>query len=171
MATRVKRSTGRGRPRTARPKVDRGTPELRAKRQAMVGGADPVLAEHPLGILYARDILDADQYRAGLRYAFLFGKVYGRTTAATGEMERLSGGDAGPDLSDRDAERYEADLRRARTCLLAVGRAAKDAVDNAAVYERLPAWLFRGRPAPGARRPLVEGLRALDALFTRPRKI
>lgn len=44
----------RGRPKSTRPLIDTGTPELVAKRAFLVGAADPAYAEHPLGILFVR---------------------------------------------------------------------------------------------------------------------
>jgi hypothetical protein len=74
--------TKRGRPKTSRPDIDHGTPELAAKRALLGGGADPAYAEHPLGILYVRGYLSDDHeqsrrmYAAGMEFGILWGRVF-----------------------------------------------------------------------------------------------
>ena len=51
-----------------RSTTDLGTPELIRKRAEAVRGGDVTLAEHPLGILHARRLLDTDKIRSQRLY-------------------------------------------------------------------------------------------------------
>ena len=152
----------RGRPRGARASgPDLGTPEAQRKRLELVGGeAPPELAEYPLGVLLARRTIARDEHDAGCHYAYLRGKALGNTTVFG--MFRLLFPSGGGRALDGDAQAtVEARWRAAAAALLAAGRPAKDAVDNAAIYLRLPRWLKPtvggGRAAPASRRPRGEG--------------
>ena len=165
----------RGRPRGARASgPDLGTPEAQRKRLELVGGeAPPELAEYPLGVLLARRTIARDEHDAGCHYAYLRGKALGNTTVFG--MFRLLFPSGGGRALDGDAQAtVEARWRAAAAALLAAGRPAKDAVDNAAIYLRLPRWLKPTvggggpRPRPGDRgekEALVRGLRFLAAHF------
>jgi hypothetical protein len=72
----------RGRPPQPRPGIDRGTPELQARRARLAGGGDTALASYPLGILLANGDIGEDAHEAACRYAWLYGFVFGRTGAA-----------------------------------------------------------------------------------------
>jgi hypothetical protein len=69
----------RGRPRIDRPAVDKGTPELQARRVRLAAGGDPALTEYPLGLMLARRLATDEQHEAGCYYAFLYGRTIGRT--------------------------------------------------------------------------------------------
>ena len=166
----------RGRPRGARASgPDLGTPEAQRKRLELVGEAPPELAEYPLGVLLARGTIARDEHDAGCHYAYLRGKALGNTTVFG--MFRLLFPSGGGRALDGDVQAtVEARWRAAAAALLAAGRPAKDAVDNAAIYLRLPRWLKPtvgdggGGPRPrpgdrGERQALVSGLRALAAHF------
>ena len=58
----------RGRPKKDKPLRDKGTPEQQIKRLALVNGGDPTLSTTPLDIMFARRIIEPDQYNAGLTY-------------------------------------------------------------------------------------------------------
>lgn len=124
--------------------ADLGTPEAQARRRALVGDADPRLAGYPLGVLLARAAIAADEHEAGCHYAYLCGRVLGRTQPYT-PVARGSGSE----LSDDALANVTARWHEAVRVLMQVGRPAKDAVDNAAVFERLPGWLLRSRPRAG----------------------
>lgn len=152
----------RGRPRT-RPQ-DYGTPELIAKRRALVGEGAPELAEYPLGIMLARGIISQDQHNSGRQYAWLYGSVIGRTNVKS--MLADAKGEAAEDPRQADAE---ASFRRCKEAMLRVGRRACDALENAAIFERVPYWLKREigsvhvvRPSEIAERKAIQA--ALDAL-------
>ena len=167
----------RGRPRGARASgPDLGTPEAQRKRLELVGGeAPPELAEYPLGVLLARRTIARDEHDAGCHYAYLRGKALGNTTIFG--MFRALFPAAGGRALDEDAQAcVEARWRAAANQLLAAGRPAKDAVDNAAIYLRLPRWLKpaladgggRQRLRLGDRREkeaLAAGLRVLASHF------
>ena len=68
----------RGRPKKDKPLRDKGTPEQQIKRLALVNGGDPTLSTTPLDIMFARRIIEPDQYNAGLTYWYLYTKVFGK---------------------------------------------------------------------------------------------
>ena len=78
------------------PEADLGTPEARAHKLALVGSADPALAEYPLGVLLARGILTPEQHDAGCHYAYLAGRVLGRTKPYRADL----GGGGGEALTE-----------------------------------------------------------------------
>jgi hypothetical protein len=155
-----RRRRRRGTKRT--PEIDLGTPEARAHKVALVGPADPALAEYPLGVLLARGILTPEQHDAGCHYAYLAGRVLGRTKPYRADL----GGGGGEELGEGALAAVERRWHEAVRALLDAGRRAKDAVDNVAIFERLPGWLVRSQPRLGddrERLALVHGLEALAA--------
>jgi hypothetical protein len=57
---------------------DHGTPELQAKRLALVNGsADPVLSSSLAGIMLAHEIITPEQHQAAQRYRALRAALYG----------------------------------------------------------------------------------------------
>ena len=155
-----RRRRRRGTKRT--PEADLGTPEARAHKLALVGSADPALAEYPLGVLLARGILTPEQHDAGCHYAYLAGRVLGRTKPYRADL----GGGGGEALTEGALAAVERRWHDAVRALLDAGRRAKDAVDNAAMFERVPGWLLRQQPRLGDdidRRALLSGLDALAA--------
>jgi len=151
----------RGRP----PKTERDgpTPELMAKRLALVGpGGDPALAGYPLGVLLARGLIDRDQHDAGVYYAYLAGRILGKIHPGP-----VGNGYYNPHGDDAAQEIIEPLWRDACKSLMGVSRRAKDAVDNVAVYQRLPAFLWCDyRPVDTQ---LIEGLSRLAKWWTRGR--
>lgn len=144
-----------------RSRIDRGTPEAQARRKELVGNGDPALGAYPLGILFCRGIITAPQHDAGCHYAYLCGRVLGRTKPVS-----LAERPAPAEISDRALADISLRWREAVAVLFSVGRRSKDAVDNVAVYERIPGWLWRDRPRDGDAREaaaLVDGLSALVA--------
>jgi hypothetical protein len=145
-------STRRGRPKSRATECDRGTPELQAARQRLAAGADPALAENPLGILLARGLIDAEQHAAGCRYARLyrlavarreisFGAIYRRLGEATG---RSTGADHGEGEDERGSEARR-DYLTAKAKLLQAGTAAARAVEGLAVFGEWPQALLLAR--------------------------
>lgn len=69
-------SRPRGRPKTEKNLYDKGTPEIQARRKALLPPTTPDhLAGSPLGVYFAHNLIDDDMYRAGtqfcqLRYAY-----------------------------------------------------------------------------------------------------
>lgn len=170
----------RGRPKTARPDIDRGTDESLVKRRLLVGPDGRLdQAESPIAIMAARRILDRDEERAADIYETLYRSRHGRIhprgfdlLLAAGIGLRADWESPGPPDSPRDA-------RIAKAWRVAVGaltRAEKDEVENAAVFKRLPRWLWaeigrvRRRASDSRRRGLLlSGLRALVILWSRRR--
>lgn len=129
----------RGRPKTNRPDVDFGTPELIAKRAFLTAGADPSYAEHPLGILYVRGYLSDDHeqsrrmYAAGMEFGILWGRVFKPPFAQSLMAQFIPSGEGGVWDDDTTAE-SEARLKRVVTFLKE--RAVYDALVNAVIYRR-----------------------------------
>ena len=169
-------SNRRGRPRGERSTgPDLGTPEAQRKRLELVGGAAPELAEYPLGVLLARRTITRDEHDAGCHYAYLRGRALGNATVF-GMFRLLFPSGGGRPLEPDVQATVEARWRAAAAALIGAGRPAKDAVDNAAVYLRLPRWVKAAagegggssRPRAsdrGEKEALRRGLRALVAHF------
>ena len=68
----------RGRPKKNLPLRDKGTPELIIKRMQLVQGGDPSLSTTPIDICYARKIISAEQYNAGLVFLYLHRSIFGK---------------------------------------------------------------------------------------------
>jgi hypothetical protein len=134
---------------------DKGTPELRMKRARLVGDPDGKLAASPLGVLYARGLVQADEYHAGRRYARLFARgalhlqrapTFDKPVERPGYVWTL-GGDTGA------AARLA--FLRARAALEAAGDLVPRAVEDLVIYEMAPWTVTR-----------LEAIRAgLDALY------
>jgi hypothetical protein len=138
----------RGRPRAEHTanaeRPDRGTPQARARRAALAGGADPALSEHPLGILLARGLIGPDQHAAAATYAWLYGRVVGRPDGSCAALYRRLAGEAAPagwEASEAAAVALEERFRRGKNRLLAAGRRVCDATENLVVFGRLPRFL------------------------------
>lgn len=133
-----------GRPKRDRS-PDRGTPELRAKRQALVGeGGDATLSTRWLHILVARGLLDVAQQQAGESFARDRCLLYGKPRPGAAPMDRddVRGGD-GPS----EAALREAKLRHDAACraLKRVGRQVFDAVTDVCAFDREPMLLRYAR--------------------------
>lgn len=78
MRRRLKSRTRSGRISRAGKPREAGTPELQAKRRALVGeNADPALSTAALDIMYARGQLTQEQRDSGIRYRFVRSCLYG----------------------------------------------------------------------------------------------
>jgi|GEM_PF-4536507 len=137
----------RGRP--AKPKDEGPTPEMIAKRKQLVGDGDLQLAGYPLGVLWARKIISQDQHDAGVYYAYLFGRMFGKIHPG-----HSTPGAYDPELDDKAQEIIEPLWREAESIIHGMSRSTKYAVENCAVYSRLPN-LSRVDPK------LIKGLNAL----------
>ena len=131
--------TRRGRPLSARPAIDRGTPELQARRARLAGGGDPELVSYPLGILLANGDIGEDAHQAGCRYAWLYGFVHGRTGAAARSWLGAPKGEP-RDFPYDIAAAIQVDLRAA-AALLAGVPAGKPALEDVIVFNREPRWM------------------------------
>ena len=129
----------RGRPKSNRPDVDSGTPELVAKRAFLTGGADPSYAEHPLGILYVRGYLSDDHeqsrrmYVAGMEFGMLWGRVFKPPFAQSLMAQFVPGGEGG--LWD-EATLAASEARLRRIVAFLKERQVYDALVNAVIYRR-----------------------------------
>lgn len=150
----------RGRPKTRIPGPDRGTPEQQLRRLKLIGDADPALASYPLGVLMAKRLITQDEHNIGLDYARHYRIVIGKDRGPTGVAE----------VPDEVLIEMQARFDQMSRALKQAGRRSKDAVDNVAVFERFPSWLFRRtvRKSDAANLEAIRiGLRALDSTFKR----
>ena len=149
----------RGRPRSNRPSVDFGTPELIAKRMA-AAACDPTLSTTPLDILKARKIISDEAHSAATYWAALRKIVFGKAHPGAIDLTAISSASM-PD----EVDRAEAETKYRDACLAmkAQSRGCFDAVENLVVHEHPPAWLKTnnyGRHIAGYKR-LSQGLAAL----------
>jgi hypothetical protein len=135
----------RGRPRFDRPSIDQGTPEQQVRRQAIAGGGDPALTEHPLGIMLARDLISPEQYEAGCQYAMLYYQTVAPTSVSVAAHYRrmLAEGGGGAEIGEESLERLQALFRLGKNRLLAAGRRVSTATENIAVFGRPARFLSR----------------------------
>lgn len=109
------------------PARDAGTPELQAKRQAIVGdGADPNLSVSAPGILFAKAILNREQYAQALTYRKLRAAIFGPpwpTNATAGEA------------SDTNLIRCK---RKLRALERRITNGQRHLIANVAVFDILP---------------------------------
>ena len=165
------------------PVRDNGTPELQAKRLAIVGHkVDPKTGQRtqrdthkaafPLDAMLERGYIDQDQYSAGRRYGWLYSAVYGDklpTSDGGGVGNGLPCGEAVECPSCRDCSARKIALAWRKAHLAIPDCRAKDALENVSVYHRFPRWYV----VEGGRLLVLRGsdvanrkalLRALDAL-------
>jgi hypothetical protein len=135
----------RGRPRFDRPSIDQGTPEQQARRQAIAGGGDPALSEHPLGIMLVRNLISREQYEAGCQYATLYFQTVAPTTVSVESHYRrlMAEGGGGQEIEEEDLRRLQALFRLGKNRLLAAGRRISIATENIAVFGRPARFLSR----------------------------
>jgi hypothetical protein len=154
----------RGRPRIDRPAIDKGTPELQARRVRLAAGGDPALTEYPLGLMLARGLATDEQHEAGCYYAFLYGRTIGRTQINYNQLyQRIAAAfTEEQDLSEEARVRIESLFRHGKNRLLAAGRRVCDATENLVVFGRSPRFLDpAGRRQPGALRADATELEAV----------
>ena len=144
----------KGRP-VQQPQDDEWAGVRKARRLELVNGADPALAEYPLGILLARHIVTQDQHNAGLKFAWLYAKAHGRTKDCG-----LDYGYNGMDET-RLAD-VEATYRQQKAILMRLSLRTFNAVVDLAVFRQMP-WWFNGLSGPAWRTQdmVVNGLKAL----------
>ncbi len=166
----------RGRPKLDRPSNDGGTPELQARRSALVGAGDPALAEYPLGIMLARGLISAEEHEAGCYYAALYAKAVARTSLSCAHIYRRMLAESGraQELDDKSQAHIERLFRHGKNRLLAAGRRVSEATENLAVFGR-PARFLDSRQTAQLRRgadhsefqAVLEGLAVLVACYGR----
>ena len=139
----------RGRPRLDRPSSDDGTPELQARRSALVGAGDPALAEYPLGIMLARGLISAEEHEAGCYYAALYAKAVARANLSCAHLYRrmIAGSGQGRELDEKSQEHIERLFRQGKNRLLAAGHRVCEATENLAVFGRPARFLDRRQTA------------------------
>jgi hypothetical protein len=166
-----------------KPVVDKPTPQLQARRQALVGeGNDPALSATAIGSLLATGVIDADQYNAALRYRALRCALFGppwpsNVSGSEADQKRLQGlmrefksivGFWVPLGSWHPGQEPDATFRKGR-----LTREQIMVVENVCVFDCRPNWWFAERlnlkqlPEDHVERELL--LTGLDALLERGR--
>jgi hypothetical protein len=135
------KSAKRGRPKSDRPKYDYGTPELIAKRLSMAP-RDATQSTAPLDVLKARGLLSDEAHTAACYFAALRKLVFGKAHPQALDLTAVSTGGVPEELDVATAERK---YRAACAAVRGHGPQALDALENLAVHERWPAWMFAGR--------------------------
>ena len=135
------RSAKRGRPKSNRPRVDSGTPELIAKRMA-VTPMDATQSTSPLDALRAKGVLSDEAHNAACYFGALRKLVFGKAHVRAMDLTAVSRGGVPEALDVAAAERK---YREACAAVQGHGRAALDALENIVVHEQWPAWMFAGR--------------------------
>jgi hypothetical protein len=166
----------RGRPKLNRPSHDTGTPELQARRASLVGGGDPALAEHPLGVMLARGLISAEEHEAGCYYALLYARAVARTHLSSAYVYQRMLAESGRAamLDEKGQEHVEKLFRQGKNRLLAAGRRVSEATENLAVFGRHARFLDSRRTAELRRgadftefQAVLEGLAVLAACYGR----
>lgn len=136
----------KGRPKKPKIKTDEGTEQLRNHKALLLGKPrkgekiNPALAEYPLGVLLARNLINTDQEEAGTKYAVLYAKSI--------RMMRQLGFDPGRFiLLEDDEARIEKKYMECRKRLRRCGVHVQHLVENIAVYRVLPSWVLLGKKA------------------------
>lgn len=135
-----------GRPKSDRPKVDVGTPELIAKRLA-ASPDDPTLSTTPIDVVKSREIISEEAYGAVCYFAALRKMVFGKAHPGAIDLTAVSG--STPD--EFDTAEAETKYRDACLWMKAQSPYALNAVESLVVHEHWPAWLVSNQPIPNAR--------------------
>ncbi|MEO1192683.1 MAG: hypothetical protein AAFY02_13055 [Pseudomonadota bacterium] len=155
-------------------------PRVLQRRRALVGpDGDVTLAESPLGVLLARDLIHPEERQAGQRFAWLYRLVVGRMSPAAADpfqpREEARPAFATPPLGAGQSAWLAArsgDFEKARQALKAEGPGVYEQVRRIAVAEEFPPWIVvRGPLHDEARKELEAvqaGLACLAALFGLP---
>lgn len=132
-------------------RVDRGTPELQARRRYLAQQGDAARASYPLGVLWANQQISDDQHRAGCRFAWLYAICFGRLSVAAINYEGAPPASGETEDSPQRKRWREACERELEAILKALGkRSAKhrQLMIDLCVYERAPAFLLPRLPSP-----------------------
>lgn len=131
----------RGRPKSNRPAIDLGTPELIRKRMH-IAPADATLSTTPLDALKSRGQISDEAYTAACYFHALRKMVFGKAHPAAIDLTAVSSGGMPEELDTATAERR---YREACNAVKQQGRQVLDALENLVVHERWPEWMFSGR--------------------------
>ncbi len=124
-----------------------------AMKQALVGPhGDPAKSSYPLGVMLERKWINQDEHDAGMYYAYLYGRVIGKTTIGPG-------GAYNDNETEETEKRMQGLWQESRQALIKCGRNVKQAVDNAAVFKSWPINVMMRHGL--AEKPLFVGLAAL----------
>jgi hypothetical protein len=134
----------RGRPRKHPPQIDPGTPELQRHRASRANGADPSLAEDPLALMVAKDLIPPGQAQAGRYYAWLYRRAVRWPHLSTNAHYEQLAMNSSPMPVETDDE-FQALARklyhRGKRKLLQEGRLVAEVTENVAVFHSWPPFL------------------------------
>ncbi len=142
MAKSKKKRRG-GRPKSNRPLIDTGTPELMARRLA-ISPRDASLATAPLDALKARgaEAISDEAYSAACYFAALRKLVFGKAHPQALDLTAAGRGGMPEEMDTAGAERK---YRDACNYVRGQSRLAFEALENLVVHEQWPQWMFAGR--------------------------
>lgn len=165
-------STRRGRPRQRAAndnEPDLGTAELQAKRAALARGIEAAAVSHPLDLLLARGFIDAQEHRAGWRYAGLYRQLIGRTGVSYGRLYAGLAGEPGrmpvAETDSVDLAAAQVSFRAAQAALRAEGAVVAGITERLAVFGAFPDWLLQQDAKPREMVLLRRGLTRLVQSF------
>ncbi len=131
---------------------DKGTERIQREQQWYAEAKNPALAAYPLGIMLANEVISHQQHEAGCYYAYVYGRVFGRTSIVHHMAVLLK--ERGAAIGDADDERalqiLEDHYREGSTAIESCprGRRMMELIENAVVYQRIPRWLMPVAPRP-----------------------
>ena len=125
----------RGRPKKNLPLRDKGTPELIIKRMQLVQGGAPSLSTTPIDICYARKIISAEQYNAGLVFLYLHRSIFGKPFPISNTSKLMS------PIGSRYNPNKDFIIKEA-------GSSSYKYMKNVIVYQEQPPYLLEEKPNP-----------------------
>lgn len=135
---------GAVRTRRWRAQTEPPTPEVEAKRSALLGSALSRFSAIALDALFVTGCITEHQRDAGLRFAFLFGQITGRTSPAA---EAYGDRHVGQDFTDEQLEDMADEYRLARIELARLRRVVVDDFFRIVIDNEIPEFLLPVPPA------------------------
>lgn len=160
-----------GRPRTDRPAIDLGSPELLMKRASLAGPPikeivdgkevtflpDPAMTTCPIDILLTKRLISPEAYSAAVHFRACWLMIFGSPHAKAIDLTHVTGPERLGDI-ERATEAY----RGACETLRKFSVQHLDAVENLVIHERTPPWMrVTGGPHSHHRKRFMEGLACL----------
>ena len=141
----------RGRPKKNLPLRDKGTPELIIKRMQLVQGGDPSLSTTPIDICYARKIISAEQYNAGLVFLYLHRSIFGKPFPISNKSKLMSpiGSRYNPNkVFKKDVHNWIMFKDVSDFIIKEAGSNSYKYMKNVIVYQEQPPYLLEEKPNP-----------------------
>ena len=128
-----------------RREVDKGTDELRQRREWLAQDGDPTLTTYPLGVMYANRIIGSELHRAGVYYAWLAAVVIGKVGLAAQQFERLPRSNVSNSENPKWVKWYRRQrgkYNEGRVALDAMGRKQSQLLHDLLLYDYMPRFLL-----------------------------